>query len=528
MALDINQLIEQAEAPAVTTAPKPDKSKAKSVTAANKKVVSLEGDLSRFEKVAKNLASSIKIRQSRGLKFDDLFIELTQAVNNYNKVEQELVVAKAQTITSVPGAGRGTAPTAKPVPVAAPALATVPTGPTAPAVPVAGAPVATTPTPAPTVPVKPAAPAKAKSPETTAEIRQAAIAGIGINATVVQYMKENYPEDWKKIEDLLRNTTNGYREALTASEIARISTAFKQTEYYKKAAVEKNRTTIGAYFIQNGLDTLANKSLIDKLTKDVYVSNISTPEQAFASIRQTAAQELGLLDPTADENKKRIASAMIDGGQTFMSAAGAFTQFYKNTLNLADTEFDPFESKSFIDAFKSSTSFDDFTRKVKSDPLYINSVTGRQEIDSTKNKLNSLYRNLGLGFSAQKLEETAIGVISGKQTFEQLEYGLRNIAAEALPAFRDRILAGESVASISQPYVYSMSRILELPDSSIDITDPTSPIRKALIGDGKSAKPLWQFEQDLFKDSRWQYTSNARDTFDKITTDVLSRFGVMG
>ena len=527
MALDINELIEQAETPTVTTAPKPDKAKAKSVTAASKKVISLEGDLSRFEKVAKNLASQIKIRQSRGLKFDDLLTELTKAVNNYNKVEQDLVVAKSQTITGVPGAGRGTATTAKPAGAAAPTLTTAPTTPIAPTAPttqVPGAPVATT----PTAPVKPTAPAKPKSPGTTAEVREAAITGIGINATVVQYMKENYPEDWKKIEDLLRNTTNGYREALTTPEIARITTAFKQTEYYKKAAVEKNRTTIGAYFIANGLDTLANKSLIDKLTQDVYVSNISTPEQAFASIRQTAAKELGLLDPNADENKKRIASAMIDGGQTFMSAAGAFTQFYKNTLNLADTEFDPFESKSFIDAFKSSTSFDDFTRKVKSDPLYINSVTGRQEIDSTKNKLNSLYRNLGLGFSAQKLEETAIGVISGKQTFEQLEYGLRNIAAEALPAFRDRILAGESVASISQPYVYSMSRILELPDSSIDITDPTSPIRKALIGDGKSAKPLWQFEQDLFKDSRWQYTSNARDTFDKITTDVLSRFGVMG
>jgi hypothetical protein len=39
---------------------------------------------------------------------------------------------------------------------------------------------------------------------------------------------------------------------------------------------------------------------------------------------------------------------------------------------------------------------------------------------------------------------------------------------------------------------------------------------------------LWQFEQELFKDARWQYTSNARDTVDRISTDILQRFGVMG
>jgi hypothetical protein len=43
-----------------------------------------------------------------------------------------------------------------------------------------------------------------------------------------------------------------------------------------------------------------------------------------------------------------------------------------------------------------------------------------------------------------------------------------------------------------------------------------------------TVKPLWEFEQELFKDSRWQYTSNARQKLDGITIDVMGRFGVIG
>jgi hypothetical protein len=43
-----------------------------------------------------------------------------------------------------------------------------------------------------------------------------------------------------------------------------------------------------------------------------------------------------------------------------------------------------------------------------------------------------------------------------------------------------------------------------------------------------TVKPLWEFEQELFKDSRWQYTSNARQKLDGITLDVMGRFGVIG
>jgi hypothetical protein len=73
-----------------------------------------------------------------------------------------------------------------------------------------------------------------------------------------------------------------------------------------------------------------------------------------------------------------------------------------------------------------------------------------------------------------------------------------------------------------------------VPEGSLDLEDPT--IRKAMMGTttttgdktSTTVKPLWEFEQELFKDSRWQYTSNARQKLDGITLDVMGRFGVIG
>lgn len=438
----------------------------------------------------------------------------------------EAAAAEAQQPTTrtgamggIPGAGRGgAAPT--------PTGPTAPTGPTGPAIvePTATA-TATGPTGTGTGAKTPKTPA-AKTTKEKQELGRDAVIQAGINQAVVQYMKENYPEDWAKIKELRDLAIQD--GTISQQELNRIANAFKTTTYWKNAAVENNRTAIGAYMIANGLDSISNAALIDRLTEDVFVTGIKTLQQAQADIRRDAVARLGLTGPDADPSKIKIAQAMIDGGQTFMSAAGDYVDFYTKTTDTPLNEFDPFEDQGFLSAFRESRSLTDFAQRVKATPSYLMSDKGRQEINSTKLQLQQLTRNLGLGYSPQQLEQQAINVASGKETYAQIEYSLRNIAGEAFPAFKDRILAGESIASIASPYVSSMSRILEMPDSAIDISDPNSDIRKALIGDGKTPKPLWQFEQELFKDARWQYTSNARDTIDRVSMDILQRFGVMG
>jgi hypothetical protein len=76
------------------------------------------------------------------------------------------------------------------------------------------------------------------------------------------------------------------------------------------------------------------------------------------------------------------------------------------------------------------------------------------------------------------------------------------------------------------------SKLLEVAPDSVTWNDPLFKDGKAFqTVDPKtgqmSAKPLWQFRQEVMKDPRWQRTDNAKDTFTSFGADVLKRFGVM-
>jgi hypothetical protein len=498
----------------------------KRIEDAQKEIAFLESNI---QKAVQAINKRRNSREGAIQPIDDLLQQLNSIVERYNTTvrnfNQTFPVQRTPAMGGIPGAGRGTQPTGPTGP--APVAPTGPTGPTGPAVVQPTGQATATGGTGGTGGRTPKVTARtAATPKDKQQLGKDTLITAGINQAVVQYMKENYPDDWKKIKELRDLAIQD--GTISDAELNRISNAFKTTEYFKKAATEKNRTTIGAYFIANGLDTASNAALIDRLTNDVFIRGVNTLEQAQAEIRRTAVDRLGLNRPDADPSKKKIAQAMLDAGQTFLTAASDYIAQYAALMDIPLNQFDPLEDAGFLRAFNESTSLDDFRVKSKGSTTYIESRAGRQEVNATKLKLQELTRGLGLGYNAQRLEEQALNVVSGKETLAQLEYSLRSIAGEAFPAFKDRILAGETISSIASPYVSSMSRILEMPDSSIDISDPNNEIRKALIGDGKMPKPLWQFEQELFKDARWQYTSNARDTMDRVSMDILRRFGVMG
>jgi hypothetical protein len=227
---------------------------------------------------------------------------------------------------------------------------------------------------------------------------------LGINRAVLKYMKENYSEDYEKVKKLI---DNGLQDKnLTQPERDRIAIAFKNTDYYKKATTEKNRTKIGAYFIENGMDTISNAATIDRLTSDVFLKRTNTIEQAFNEIRKLAAEKLGLRT-SPDENKRKIGAAMVDGGQSFLKAANPYITLYATTLDIPAAEFDPFEDNSFLNSFRDAVSFADFETKIKADPRYIMSIKGRQAMDTTKLGLQRLTRGLGLGYNPEQLETQA-------------------------------------------------------------------------------------------------------------------------
>jgi len=107
---------------------------------------------------------------------------------------------------------------------------------------------------------------------------------------------------------------------------------------------------------------------------------------------------------------------------------------------------------------------------------------------------------------------------------------LRESAANAFPALADKIKSGIDLKTLADPYIQSMSNILEVPDTSIDLFD--SKIRNAMaftLPDGKvGTKSIYDFEKELRQDPRWQYTNKAREQAASVATTVLRDFGFMG
>lgn len=106
----------------------------------------------------------------------------------------------------------------------------------------------------------------------------------------------------------------------------------------------------------------------------------------------------------------------------------------------------------------------------------------------------------------------------------------KDVAKSIYPAYAKQIDAGYTMDQIAEPYRQSMASILELNPQSLGLSDPT--LRKALTTtDPKTgepvATPVWQFENTLRNDPRWQQTNNARDTYANLTAQLGNDWGVM-
>jgi len=149
---------------------------------------------------------------------------------------------------------------------------------------------------------------------------------------------------------------------------------------------------------------------------------------------------------------------------------------------------------------------------------------------AAQDTLNQYVDSMGIKLSPDSIKNWAKMEAEGRGGVQIGKDQIMKQAMSAFPPLADRIRAGESVDSIAEPYKQSMSKILELNSQTLDLYDPT--IRNALLAVGKDGKPttksLWQFENDLRKDTRWLKTSNAQDATMSVTKKVLQDMGLTG
>lgn len=145
-----------------------------------------------------------------------------------------------------------------------------------------------------------------------------------------------------------------------------------------------------------------------------------------------------------------------------------------------------------------------------------------------QNDLRAYAYSMGVKMSDKWYADVSRQVLRGTATAADQKNVMLRQAKASYPQYSKQLDAGQTVADIAQPYMQSMSQILELPQGSINLYDST--VKKALQYKNPTtlqtqAKPLWQFENDLRGDPRWKKTKNAQDGLMQVGHQVLSDFG---
>ena len=151
------------------------------------------------------------------------------------------------------------------------------------------------------------------------------------------------------------------------------------------------------------------------------------------------------------------------------------------------------------------------------------------EASKTMNDLRSWAQANGVTLTDNSIRQYTQQVIKGDRTADDIKADLRRTyVAGSYPAWSERINAGEDIADIAAPYRQTMANLLEVQDQDITLTDNT--LRSALQGVGADGKPavvpIYEFEKQVRKDPRWQYTNNAQSDYSRAAYDVLNMFGL--
>jgi len=124
------------------------------------------------------------------------------------------------------------------------------------------------------------------------------------------------------------------------------------------------------------------------------------------------------------------------------------------------------------------------------------------------------------------LEEAVLEKIAlGELDVNRISQDARMMAAIGQPEFvRGLLNQGYDLDQVYAPYRNTMANVLELNAEQIDLNDPT--LRSAISDKGEVN--LYDFQRQLRKDNRWQYTQQARQEVGDLTLNVLRDFGFQG
>lgn len=111
-------------------------------------------------------------------------------------------------------------------------------------------------------------------------------------------------------------------------------------------------------------------------------------------------------------------------------------------------------------------------------------------------------------------------------TEEDVQLGIRNLAASAYPAFSNGILNGQSMESLGSYITQTLSSVLERP---VTLDSPEVKRFTQFVNpqtNKPELPPQWVVEKEAKRLPGWEFTDNARASLDGLSLRVLRELGI--
>lgn len=236
--------------------------------------------------------------------------------------------------------------------------------------------------------------------------------------------------------------------------------------------------------------------------------SISAPTEARAIIQQQFQSILGR-DATEEELAKYTEKLNVAEKKNASIARGYSTSTGKGSSK-STTYTGGLDKVEFL------------AEQIKKIPEYAQKKEEKASL--TSQTIQKTINANGLNLPADQVAAWTKAVESGTKLDVVLNQ-IRQIASVGMPDNVKKLLnEGTDLSTIYSPYKQTMAATLELDPNAINLNDPI--LRSAIGPNGEM--PIYDFQRQLRKDARWQYTNNARKEVSDSVSKVLQDFGFMG
>jgi hypothetical protein len=159
---------------------------------------------------------------------------------------------------------------------------------------------------------------------------------------------------------------------------------------------------------------------------------------------------------------------------------------------------------------------------------HVSAVNGDFEgqAGSTQDELMLWAQKNGVRLTPDLINSYARGVADGSTNIDEIKSDIRRTyMAGAYPAWADKINAGFDVSELAAPYRETVAGLLE--DNSVGLDDPLmkSIMQKTDANGQPRVVPLYEAEQMVRGDDRWQRTDNAYKQYAGVAHSILRTWG---